>query len=44
MANLTGSILRWCFEMECSSAICIRALTPAIRQLHRVKIWWTFVQ
>jgi len=30
--------LRWRFETECSGAICVRALTPAMMQLHRVKI------
>jgi len=29
--------LHWHFETECSTAICIRALTPVMMQLHRVK-------
>jgi len=31
--------LHWHFETKCSSTICIRALTPAMMQLHRLKIW-----
>jgi len=33
--------LLWCSKTECSITICIRALTPAVMQLHCVKIWWT---
>jgi len=31
--------LRWRFKTECNSAISIRALTAAMMQLYRVKIW-----
>jgi len=31
--------LHWHFETECSIAISMRALTPTMMQLHRVKIW-----
>jgi len=31
--------LCWRFETEYNIAICIRTLTPAVMQLHRVKSW-----
>jgi len=38
--RMGSTSLRWCSTKNWIIAICIRVLTRAMMQLHRVKIWW----